>query len=123
MVRSAIAVAAGFLLFAGATLALFSISGRNPHAPASLVFMASSTLYGMLFAALGGFVAVWLAKRSRFQHAFAVAFLIAVVGAASILGRSERDSIWPHIVAVLAMAPMAMVGGYVRLRQTRSARK
>lgn len=123
MVRSVLAVAAGFLVFAGALFFLFSISGHDPHGPASLVFMASSTLYGMLFAALGGFVAVWLAKRSKFQHAFAVAFLIAVLGAAAILGRPDRDLLWAHLVAFLVMAPMAMVGGYIRLRQMHSAKK
>ena len=123
MVRSVIAVAAGFLVFAGALLVLFSISGHEPHAHASLAFVASGTVYGMFFAALGGFVAARLAKRSKFQHAFAVAFLIAVLGAAAILGRPDRDSLWTHIVAFLVMAPMAMVGGYIRLRQMHSSKK
>ena len=122
MLRSAIAVAACFLVFAGALLVWFTISGHNPHVPASLAFMALSTVYGMFFAALGGFVAVGLAKRSRFQHAFAVAFLIAVLGAAAILGRPDRDSLWAHLVAFLVIAPMAMVGGYIRLRQLRAAK-
>ena len=123
MLRSAMAVAAGFLIFAGALLVLFTIAGHNPQAPASLAFVALSTVCGMFFAALGGFVAVRLAKRSRFQHAFAVAFLIAVLGAAAILGRPDRDLLWAHLVAFLVMAPMAMVGGYFRLRQLHAAKK
>ncbi len=123
MVRSVLAVTAGFVVFAGALLVLFSISGHDPHSPASLAFIASATVYGMFFAGLGGFVAVCLAKRSKFQHAFAVAFLIAVAGAAAILGRPDRDLLWAHLVAFLVMAPMAMVGGYIRLRQMHSMKK
>jgi MFS-type transporter involved in bile tolerance (Atg22 family) len=123
MLRSAIAVAAGFLVFAAALLSLFVTVGHDPHNPASMAFIAAATVYGMLFAALGGFVAVWLAKGSRFQHAFAVAFLIAVLGAAALLGHPEHHLLWPHIVAFLIMAPMAMVGGYIRLRQMHSVRK
>jgi len=123
MVRSAIAVAAGFLIFAGGLLLLFSVSGYEPHHRPSLPFVALGTVYGVFLAAVGGFVAAWLAKAQRFQHAFAVAFLIAVGGAAAILGRPDRDALWTHLVAFLVMAPMAMVGGYIRLRRMHSAEK
>jgi hypothetical protein len=119
MLRSVIAVLAGYLLYVASVFAFFAVSGRNPHAPASMVFMVIGTLYGMFFAALGGFLAVLLARRQRFEHAFAVAFLIAVGGAASILGRTGR-LVWPQLAGLLIMAQMAMVGGYLRLRQIRS---
>ncbi len=122
MLRSAIAVLAGYLLFAGSAVAFFTVSGRDPHARASVAFLVLTTLYGMFFAALGGFLAVLLARRQKFEHAFAVAFLIAVSGAASILGRPGRGPVWSHLAALLTMAPMAMVGGYLRLRKPRASK-
>lgn len=123
MLRSVMAVLVGYLIFAGAAIALFKISGRDPHAPAGLAFMLATTLYGMFFAAVGGFVAAGLARRWEFEHAFAVASLIAVIGAASILGSLGRGSLWTQLAAILIMAPMAMAGGQFRLRQLGSRRK
>ncbi len=119
MLRSVIAVLAGYLLFVGAAAAFFAVSGHDPHDRSSLVFMLLGTLYGMIFAGLGGFLSVSLATRQKFEHAFAVAFLIAVSGAAAIIGRTGGP-VLPQLAGLLTMAPMAMLGGYLRLRQLRS---
>jgi uncharacterized membrane protein YjjP (DUF1212 family) len=121
MLRNALAVLAGYLLFAGSVVAFFAVSGRDPHAHASLAFMVFVTLYGVFLAGLGGYLAVLLSTRHKFEHAFEVALLIAVSGAALILGRPGRGPDWSHLAALLTMAPMAMVGGYLRLRQVRAS--
>lgn len=120
MLRSLIAVIAGYLVFAASAVALFKISGRDPHAPAGLVFMGLTVLYGMFFAAIGGYIAAWLAGRWEFEHSLAVAGLIAAGGAASLLARPGQGALWTQLAAVLVMAPMAMAGGYLRLRQVGS---
>jgi hypothetical protein len=117
-----IAVIAGYLVFVASTLALFKLSGHDPHAPASLTFMGLSVLYGMFFAAVGGFIAAWLARRWEFEHSLAVATLIAASGAASLLARPGPGALWTQLAAVLIMAPMAMVGGYLRQRQVGSTK-
>lgn len=122
MLRSIIAVVVGYLLFAASAFALFRISGHDPHAPANASFMGLSILCGMLFAAVAGFVAAWLAGRLEFEHSLAVAALIAAGGAASLLA-SPGHALWTQISAVLVMAPMAMVGGYARHRQVSAAKK
>jgi uncharacterized membrane protein YjjP (DUF1212 family) len=122
MLRSALAVLVGYLLFAGSAVAFFAVSGRDPHARASLAFTVMTTLYGMFFAALGGYLTVSLSRRQKFEHAFEVAFLIAVSGAALILGRPGQGPDWSQLAALLTMAPMAMVGGYLRLRQLRASK-
>jgi len=122
MLRSIVAVLSGYLLFAASAVALFWLSGRDPHAPASALFQLFTTLYGMLFAGLGGFVAAVLARRSEFEHGFAVATLIAVIGAASLLGTLGHGSLWTQLAAILIMAPMAMVGARFRARQVRRSR-
>lgn len=120
MLRSVIAVIAGYLVFTASAVALFKITGRDPHAPAGLVFMGLSVLYGMCFAAVGGFVSAWLARRWEFEHSLAVAGLIAASGAASLVARPGQGALWTQLAAVLIMAPMAMAGGYLRLRQVGS---
>jgi hypothetical protein len=117
MLRSVIAVVAGYLVFGASAAAWFKISGRGPHAPADMIFMAGSILYGMFFAAVSGFVAAWLAKRYEFEHSLAVATLIAAAGAASLLARPGQGAMWTQLGTLLIMAPMAMVGGYLRRRQ------
>lgn len=123
MLRNTLAVLVGYLLFVGSLVGFFAVSGRDPHAGTSLAFMVFITLYGLVFSALGGFVAVLLSTRHKFEHAFAVAFLIAVSGAASILGRPAGGPVWSHLAALLTMAPMAMVGGYLRLRQVHASKR
>jgi len=122
MLRSVIAVVVAYLGFAVSALALFRLSGHDPHAPASLIFMGLSVLYGMFFAVVSGFIAAWLARRGELEHSLAVATLIAVVGAASILA-TPGQAIWTQVSALLIMAPMAMAGGYLRKRQKSSTKR
>ena len=122
MLRSALAILAGFVLFAGAMAVFFNLMGRDPHARASMPFMLLTTFYGMLFAALGGYLTVLLSTRHKFEHAFLVALMIAASGAALILGRPQGTPVWSHLAEVLTMAPIAMVGGYLRLRQLHASR-
>jgi ABC-type Mn2+/Zn2+ transport system permease subunit len=115
-VRSIVAVVVGYLVFAGSAVALFQVSGQAPHAPASLPFMLGSTLYGILFAALGGYLAARLVPRRPELHGAAVAALIALGAAASLVARHGTGSVWSQVSAVLLMAPAAWGGGYLRAR-------
>jgi hypothetical protein len=120
MLRSAAAVVAGYLLFAFPAEAWFRLSGHDPHAPAGAGFMAATIVYGILFAILGGYVAALLAARFEIEHAFAVATLIAAIGAASFVVESPGESKWTQLSAILIIAPAAILGGYLRRRQLRA---
>jgi hypothetical protein len=120
MVRSVIAVIAGYLVFAVSALLLFRLSGRDPHAPAEIGFVIVTVVYGMLFATLAGFLAALLGKRFEMEHALAVASLIAALGAASLLASVKSGAIWSQLAAILIIAPCAMLGGYLRQRQLRT---
>lgn len=122
MVRSVLAVAIGYVVFSASAVALFKLSGQNPHIPADTAFMAVSIAYGVFFAALSGFIAAWLAKRWEFEHALAVSCLIAVAGAISLLTRPGQGAMWTELATLLLMAPAAMAGGYLRLRQVGAKR-
>jgi hypothetical protein len=115
-VRSVAAVVLGYLIFAGSAVLLFQISGRAPHAPASPAFMVGSTLFGIVFAAFGGYVAGWVAQRHPARHASVVAGLIVLGAAASLWAQPGRGASWSQLAAILFMAPAAWVGGYSRHR-------
>jgi hypothetical protein len=111
-VRSVAAVVLGYLIFAGSAVLLFQISGRAPHAPASPAFMVGSTLFGVVFAALGGYVAGWVAQRHPARHASVVLDSLA-----SLLTQPGPGASWSQLAAILLMAPAAWGGGYWRARQ------
>ena len=121
MVRSVVAVIAGYLIFAASAVLLFRLTGRNPHAPAELWFVLVTIVYGLFFATVGGFVAALLGKRFEMEHALAVASLIAALGAASLLSDVRAGAIWTQLAAILIIAPCAMLGGYLRQRQVGKA--
>ncbi len=120
MVRSVVAVIAGYFIFAVSAFLLFRLTGRDPHAPAAIWFQFITVVYGILFAALGGFIAAVLGKHFEIEHALAVTSLIAAFGAASLLATVKTGAIWTQLAAILIIAPSAMLGGYLRQRQIRS---
>src|SRR5260221_9702024 len=122
MLRSVAAVLMGYLLFAFSAVALFVLTGHDPHAPAGTGFMAITILYGIFFSILGGFVAAAVAGAGKYEieHAFAVATLIAAIGAASYIAEAPGESKWTQLSAVLIIAPAALIGGYLRRRQVRA---
>lgn len=122
MLRSVAAVLMGYLLFALSAAAFFAFSGHDPQASASVAFMTAGILYGLFFSILGGYVAAAVAGAGKYEieHAFAVATLIAAIGAAALIAESPTESRWTQLSLVLIIAPAAVLGGYLRRRQIRA---
>jgi hypothetical protein len=113
MLRSFGAVIAGYVSFTVLAVALFAVTGRDAHAPAPLTFMIGSTLCGMLFAGLGGYVAARLAGRGPLAHAAALAVVIALGAGISLVTSPGGDAAWSQVAAMFLMAPSALLGGLV----------
>jgi hypothetical protein len=118
MIKSIVAVIVGYFIFAVSAVLLFSLSGRDPHAAVPTWFLIVSIVYGMCFAALGGYVAAIIAGRSAFRHAAIVTIVIAAGALTSLLSSPGKGAIWSQLAALLLMAPAAMIGGYLRQRQS-----
>lgn len=116
MLRSIGAVLTGYLVFAVSAVLLFKLAARDPHAAAPLGFIILTTLYGMTFAILAGYVAAWLAGRRPLDHAIALAALIASGGLISMVLSAEGGARWSQVGAVVLMAPAAILGGLIRRR-------
>jgi hypothetical protein len=86
MLRSILAVIVGYATMAAGVLAVFAVAGQSPEQKITTEFMAVLTGVGFLFAALGGYVAGWVAGRSPLRHGVALAVVCGVLWAVSFAG-------------------------------------
>jgi hypothetical protein len=115
VLRSIAAVLPGYLVFGLSAAVLFPLTGRDPDAAAPLTFIIWTTVYGIIFAAAGGYVAAAIALHWPPAHAVAVGALIAL-GAVAALIAAPADSRWSQLGALFRMAPAAALGGILRRR-------
>ena len=113
LLRSVVAVLAGYLVFATSAFAVFRLSGRAPHAPAPLPFMLLTVASGVVFAAVGGYLAGWLAGR----RPVAMAVVLAAGAVASLVATLGHGAVWTQVTALLFMAPSAVLGGWLCARR------
>ena len=118
IIKSILAVVVGYLVFAVSAFAFFKLSGQPPHQEATLPFIVGSTVFGMVVALLGGYVAAWLAGRRPLAHALAVAAIMALGATVSLIATLGKGSIWSQIAGLALIAPSAVVGGWLRARQS-----
>lgn len=119
MGRSVAAVVAGYLIFAISAAVLFGATGVDPHAPASMAFMIGSTIYGMVFAALGAFAATRIAPSNPHIHAFIVGGLIDAGATISIIAQPGAGEIWSQIAAIAFMSTAAILVGVIVMLKNR----
>ena len=115
--RSIGAVILGYLVFAVSAVVSFRLSGQPPHAAAPPGVMLAHILVGVVAAFVGGYVAAHLAGRRPAAHGLAVALVLAVGAAASLLSTIGHGAIWSQLSALVLMAPGAALGGWVRARR------
>lgn len=116
--RTVLGIIIGYLVFVASAVALFRAGGVDPHAPATAAFVIGSVAYGMIFAALGGAIAVAVGRRGPLP-ALVVGGIIAVGALASIVAMRGRGvgALWSPIAALVLMAPSAAIGGIWRTRR------
>jgi hypothetical protein len=108
VLRRIVGVVVGYVVFAGSAYMLFSMSHQQPHEVASFGFMVVSVLYGMLFAALGGYLAALIGGQR--ETSIAIAVIIGAGALVSLIADSGHSQ-WSQIAALVFMSPMAVVGG------------
>lgn len=119
MTRSILAVILGYAVFSVASVLLFRLSGQDPRVFPDLPFLLFSVLYGMVFAALGGFTASAIATSREVHHAVAVAVLIGAVALLSAAVQWGRASLWSQVSVLLFMVPSSVAGGLIQVRVRR----
>ncbi len=103
----------GYLLFELLWRGIFAVTNTDPHAPASISFEAGSVIFGLLFALLAGFIG----GRPNFVAAWIAGGLIA---ATAIVVTIAKGVAWPQVMALLFLAPTAVVGGWTFVLRNRA---
>jgi hypothetical protein len=70
---------------------------------------------------LGGYVAARLARRGEVVNGALSAYLCVGLGIVSWVTGSASLPAWQHVVAFVVSPALGAVGGYLRLKQVRSA--
>jgi peptidoglycan/LPS O-acetylase OafA/YrhL len=120
--KSILAVLLGYLVFGVSAVLLFQVAGVDPRQEPDLGFRIWSTLYGVLFALAGGYLAARIAGKREIAHASAVAGIVAVIATISLIVQPGHGSLWSQIAALGFMAPAAILGGAVRAQQVKIKR-
>jgi hypothetical protein len=109
--RLLIAVVTGYLIFAISSVLLFQLTQQDPRVTPGTVFAVTSVVWGLLFAALGGFMAARIAQRAGLLPSALLAGVIATGALASLVMESHQGSMGSELSALLLMAPSAVAGG------------
>ena len=117
--KSVLAVLAGYLVFGVSAILLFQLAGVDPRQEPGLGFRIWSTLYGVLFALAGGYLAARIAGKKEILHASAVACVLAAIATVSLIAQPGHGSLWSQIAALGFMTPAAILGGVLRARQVK----
>ena len=107
MIRTLVAVLAGYLVFGISAGLLFNVTRHNPKVWPGAGFAILATVYGMVFAYLGGWVASAIANRNPGRHAWMVTATIVTIAILSMILQASSASIWSEVAAVVFMAPAA----------------
>jgi protein-S-isoprenylcysteine O-methyltransferase Ste14 len=101
---------AGYLISAVSSLAwFFRLTHHDPWQPASIVFIAASAVFGVVFSVIAGFTGATIARGSERGVGLAIAIIILLTGAWS-WWESPDSPHWSQIVAVVLMGPAAILG-------------
>jgi len=112
MIRSVLAILAGYLVFGASATILYRATGQE-SSPGTW-FAVFSVLYGIGFAVLGGYLAAEIARQKPLLHSGIVAGVIVVIGLFLLISQSSKGPVWSEALVLACMAPAALFGGWLR---------
>src|SRR5947207_2514017 len=111
MIRKIIGVIAGYAIFAASALALFNLSGHDPHADPTIVFAILTAVYGAVFSFIGGLVTQLIARTNNLLVNYILAWIIAGFALFSLFKTDGNH--WTQVMAIFIFGPAAILGGWV----------
>ena len=125
MLRSVLAVVAGYLLiFAATILADVALGLLAPDAfPAAgegfapVPWMVLILVYSTIFAAAGGYVTARVARRAELKHGLALAAIMVLMSVGTMITYQGRHPLWFQLT-LLVLGPLAVAAGaWLRARR------
>ena len=109
MIRNILSIILGYAIFVVTSIALFKISGQDPHAEPTTSFVILTVIYGTVFSFLAGLVTRLISHTNNLKLNYILAFIIAAFAAFSFF-KSEGNH-WTQLLAIFIFAPASILGG------------
>ncbi len=116
MIRNILAVLAGYAIFVAGSVALFKVSGHDPHAVPTLTAVLVIGLFGAVISFIAGWVAHLIGKAGGLRINYSLALVMA--GFALFSFFKSEGSHWTQLLAIFVLAPASILGG--RFQRKRS---
>ena len=109
MIRNILSVLAGYLIFVITSLALFKLSGQDPHADPTTTFVILTIIYGAAFSFLSGLITQLISKTKNITLNYVLCFIIAGFATFSLFKTTGNH--WTQLLAIFIFAPISILGG------------
>jgi hypothetical protein len=130
MIRSIVAIVAGFVAVAGLSLVTDEVFHLLQVYPPWGVTMTDPRLYVLalsyriVYTVLGGWITARLAPSAPMRHVTALAVLGLIGGGAGVavaMGRSDLGPLWYPVAIFLTAYPCTWLGGVLQVRALKAA--
>ncbi|MCB0495858.1 MAG: hypothetical protein KDC79_06960 [Cyclobacteriaceae bacterium] len=115
MIRKILSIISGYAIFVLTSIALFRISGQNPHADPTIWFAVFTLIYGVFSSFIAGFLTRLIAKTTDLKINYVLALIIAGFATFSLF-KTEGNH-WTQLLAIFILAPASIFGGLVSLKR------
>jgi hypothetical protein len=115
MLRNILGVITGYAIFVASSLALFKLSGQNPHGQTTIAFQLFAAVYGIAFSFLSGLVLQLVARTKNLTLNFVLAFIMAGFATFSLI--KAEGTHWTQLLAIIVFAPASVLGGFFYIRR------
>ena len=115
MLRKILGVIIGYAFFVVTSLALFKLSGQNPHEQATTNFQILTAIYGVVFSFLSGLILQFIAKTNILTLNYILAVIIAGFATFSLIKTDGRH--WTQLLAIFIFAPISILGGLFYIKR------
>ena len=117
MIRKILGVVIGYAIFVATSLALFKLSGQDPHGQATISFQILTAIYGVVFSFLSGLILQFIAKTNSLTLNYILAVIIAGFATFSII--KADGSNWTQLLAIFIFAPVSVLGGLFYIKRNK----
>lgn len=122
IVRSVLAVVAGYASMAAVVIALSVIlkkaapkwvgSAGSPNA----MYVVTNLIYSLAAAVLGGYIAAAIGSRAPLAHACALAGIVFLLAIVSMVQMGDKQPRWYQVALIIVGTAGTIVGGLLRAR-------
>jgi hypothetical protein len=120
MIRNILSILLGYAFFVATSLVFFKISGRDPHAEPTILFVILTIMYGVVFSFLAGLVTRLISNTTELKLNYILACIIA--GFATFSFFKSEGNHWTQLLAIFIFAPASILGVLFYSKQKRKKR-